>query len=253
VLFRTDVRRRGAAVLLPAIDSGLFDWGASARSIALLVGLASIAIIALIVAAAAHRTSQAGRSRSRIDDEELFTTTPLPLPEEEMARLAKHSPHHAYSSLKLPRWVQLGSLVVALGFTWMVAQRMRPNSGASSTGYDSGRAAPGAANGARDEATDSPEELDLSPDSAPPFSFRARDWVASGTGCEGRLEVTRGESSSWSLTARVHDGQGQFLDSARTRVASLREGDVVEFTFARATCERIGAWDVRGDRGDRRD
>jgi hypothetical protein len=235
--------------LLPALDSGLFDWGSSARSIALLVGLAGIAIIALLVAAAAHRHSQSSRSRNRIDDEELFTTTPLPMPKEELARLAKNPPHQAYASLKLPRWVQLGSLVVALGFTWMVAERMRPN-GASSTGFDSGLAIAGAGDRARDDVNDSPEDLDLSPDSAPPFSFRARDWVASGAGCEGQLEVTRGESNAWNLTARVHDAQGQFLDSARTRVASLRQGDVVEFTFARATCERIGAWDVRGDRRD---
>ena len=64
----------------------------------------------------------------------------------------------------------------------------------------------------------------------------------------GRLEVTKGESSSWSLTARVHDDHGQLLDSARTRVSTLRKGDVVEFRFARAACDRIGAWDVRGDR-----
>lgn len=252
MILRYDARTRGAAVLIPVLDSGLFDWGSSARSIALLVGLAGIAIVALLVAGAAHRSSQSTRSRSRIEDEELFTTTPLPMTEEEVARSKKHAPHHAYASLKLPRWVQLGSLVVALGFTWTVAQRMRPNGGGSVTGFDSGRVAAAATDRTRDDATDSPEDLDLSPDSAPPFAFRARDWVASGSGCEGRLEVTRGESRAWNLTARVHDGQGQFLDSAHTRVASLREGDVVEFTFARATCERIGAWDVRGDRGDRR-
>jgi hypothetical protein len=62
--------------------------------------------------------------------------------------------------------------------------------------------------------------------------------------------VTKGEANAWNLTARVHDSQGQMIDSARTRVASLRQGDVVEFRFARATCDRIGAWDVRGDRSD---
>ena len=60
--------------------------------------------------------------------------------------------------------------------------------------------------------------------------------------------MIEGESSAWNLTARVHDGRGQVLDSARTRVGTLRQGDVVEFNFARADCDRIGAWDVRGDR-----
>jgi hypothetical protein len=245
VIFRTDARLGGAAVIIPVFDSGLFEGG-SARTIAVLVALAGIAIFALLVAAAALRSSQGGRRRNSIDDEELFTTTPLPMPKEELARLAKNPPHQAYASLKLPRWVQVGSLFVALGFTYAVAQRMRPNDGRSSDLYGGSRAPSVAADRAGDAVTDSPENLDLSPDSAPPFSFRARDWVASGAGCEGRLEVTKGQSNAWNLTARVHDARGQVLDSARTHVASLREGDVVEFTFDRATCERIGAWDVRG-------
>jgi hypothetical protein len=251
VINRFDARLRGAAVALPVIDSGWFEQNGSVRSIALLVGLAGIAILALLVAGAAHRHDQRSRSRKAGRDDELFTTTPLPVPEEELARLAKGSPHHAHTSLKLPRWVQIGSLLAALGITWMVSQRIQPNQRgkivsaelARSTGVQAGTA-----DRARGEASDSPEDLDLLPDSAPPFSFRANDWVASGTGCAGRLEVTRGEPSAWNLTARVHDGQGQFLDSARTRVATLRPGDVVEFTFARANCDRIGAWDVRGDR-----
>ena len=241
----SDARSRGAAVLLPLFDSGLFEQGGSLRSIALLVGLGGVAIVALLVAAAAHRSSQSGRSRNAINDEELVTTTPLPVPKEELARMKKNPPHQAYSALKLPRWVQVGSLFIALGFTWYVAQRMRPNGGPT-IALNSGRAAAG--DRARDDATDSPEDLDLSPDSAPPFSFQAQDWVASGTGCEGRLQVTKGASNAWNLTARVHDAQGQFLDSARTRVASLRQGEVVQFKFTRADCERIGAWDVRGDR-----
>jgi hypothetical protein len=101
----------------------------------------------------------------------------------------------------------------------------------------------------RDVADDSPEDLDLSPDSAPPFSFRVRDWVPRGEGgCAGRLEVTKGEPSAWSLTARVHDGQGQLIDTARASVSGLQEGQVVEFSFPRADCDRIGAWDVRGAR-----
>ena len=247
VIFRSDARTRGAALFIPVIDSGLFGQDGSALRIALVVGLGAIAIIALLVAAAAHRSSQARRSGTSIDEEELFTTTPLPMPKEELARLAKNPPHHAYSAFRLPRWVQIGSLIVALGFTWTVAQRMRPNDGSTRTPFESRRATPGAVDRAADDANDSPEDLDLSPDSAPPFSFRARDWVAIGEGCEGRLEVTKGEAAGWNLTARVHDAQGQFLDSARTRVATLRRGDVVEFRFARTACDRIGAWDIRGD------
>ena len=230
------------------MDSRWLDQDGT-RSILLLVGLAAIAIIALLVAAAAHRRSESRRSRTSIDDAELFTTTPLPMPAEELARLANASSQHAYSSFRLPRWVQLGSLVVALGFTWYVAQRIRPNTG-NTPSLGGGRMTIGAADRSRGDTTDSPEDLDLSPASAPPFSFRARGWVASGAGCEGRLEVTKGEASGWHLTARVHDSRGQMIDSARTRVASLRPGDVVEFTFARAACDRIGAWDVRGDRSN---
>jgi len=99
-----------------------------------------------------------------------------------------------------------------------------------------------------DDTNDSPEDLDLRPDSAPAFAFRVRDWVASNGGCAGLLEVTKGEPRSWNLTARVHDGQGQLMDTARTRVSSLNEGDVVEFKFPRVECDRIGAWEVRGTR-----
>lgn len=249
MILRTDGRLGGAAALLPVLDSGWLDHGGT-RSILLLVGLATVAIVALLIAAAAHRHNESRRSRTSIDDEELFTTTPLPMPTEELARLAKNPPPHAYSSFRLPRWVQLGSLFVALGFTWYVAERIRPNTGNTGSSRDGGRMLIGAADRSRDDTTDSPEDLDLSPGSAPPFSFRARDWVASGAGCEGRLEVTKGEANAWDLTARVHDSQGQMIDSARTRVASLRQGDVVEFRFARAACDRIGAWDVRGDRSD---
>jgi hypothetical protein len=49
----------------------------------------------------------------------------------------------------------------------------------------------------------------------------------------------------------VHDDQGQLIDSARTRVATLRAGDVVEFNFPHADCDRIGAWDVHGARNAR--
>jgi hypothetical protein len=215
----------------------------------LLLGLAAIAIIALLVAAAAHRNQHKPRRSS--DDDELFTTTPLPISKEELARMRANPPHRAYRNHKLPRWVQVGSLAVALGMTWYVAQRTGPNRRTTIPYSDSVRAIAsraGAADRPRSDADDSPEDLDLAPDSAPPFSFRASDWTARGSGCAGRLVVTKGEPNAWTLTARVHDGLGQLLDTAHTRVTALREGDVVEFTFARATCGQIGAWDVRGAR-----
>ena len=143
--------------------------------------------------------------------------------------------------------MQAGTLLAALAITWVVAQRIGPANGNARLVADSERAAP--AGRARDDAEASPEDLDLAPDSSPAFAFRVRDWVArSGGGCAGRLEVTKGAASAWSLTARVHDGKGQLIDTARTRVPALREGEVVEFSFPRADCDRIGAWDVRGAR-----
>ena len=246
---RPDARTRGAVALLPLVDSGWFGQSGTG-AILLLVGLAAIAIIALLVASAAHRIKHSRRSDS-IDEEELFTTTPLPIPKEEMARMRANPPHGAYRQPSLPRWVQVGSIVAALGMTWYVAQRTGPTGRPKMPFSDSVRAIAsrtGAADRSRADADDSPEDLDLSPDSAPPFSFRAGDWIARGDGCAGRLVVTKGEPNAWMLTARVHNGVGQLLDTARTRVTSLQEGDVVEFKFARATCEQIGAWDVRGAR-----
>ncbi|HUQ84619.1 MAG TPA: hypothetical protein VM076_25930 [Gemmatimonadaceae bacterium] len=241
----------GFAVVIPAFDTRWFSHSGSTRPIAMLIGLAALAILALLVASAAHRRNQ--RPRSSDSQDELFTSTPLPMRKENVARRARSEPdHYAFSSLKLPRWVQAGSLVVALAFTWVVANRIRPGGPTRAT-RDTvriGGIRVGGGSGATDAVTDSPEDLDLSPDSAPTFSFRARDWIASNGGCAGRLEVTKGEPRGWNLTARVHDDQGQLLDSARTRVASLQLGDVVEFRFARAACERIGAWDVRGARRD---
>ena len=49
VINRLDARFRGAAVALPVIDSGWFEQSSSVRSIALLVGLAGIAILALFL------------------------------------------------------------------------------------------------------------------------------------------------------------------------------------------------------------
>jgi len=213
----------------------------------LLVAFAVVAIIALLVASAAHLHGQRPRSRKAIDDEELFTATPLPMSKEEMARLARQSPHYAFTGLKLPRWVQAGSLLAALAITWMVAQRIQPGDGSGNT--DTGRSPAttgGAASRTPDDVSDSPEDLDLAPDSSPAFAFRVRNWVARGAGCAGLLEVTKGEPRAWNLTARVHDGRGRLMDTARARVAALREGDVVEFTFPRTACDRIGAWEVRG-------
>jgi hypothetical protein len=235
------------AVLIPGFDSEWLVQSGSVRPIVMLIGLAALAIIALLVASAAHKRNQGHGARAK--DDQLFTSMPLSVSRDD-SRHAYEPAHNAFSGLKLPRWLQVGSLVVALGITWFVSQRIGPE-GARIANDDSvrvGGVRVGGGDGAREEIADSPEDLDLSPDSSPPFSFRARDWVAAAGGCAGRLEVTKGEPRGWNLTARVHDDQGQLLDSARTRVASLRRGDVVEFRFTRAACERIGAWDVRGAR-----
>lgn len=246
---RPDASARGAVALLPLVDSGLLGRSGTG-AILLLVGLAAVAIIALLVASAAHRIKHSQRSND-VDDEELFTTTPLPIPKEEMARMRANSPHGAYRQPTLPRWVQVGSLIAALGMTWYVAERTSPTGRPKMPFSDSVRAIAsraGAADRASADPESSPEDLDLAPDSAPPFAFRAGDWITSGSGCAARLVVTKGEPNSWMLTARVHNGVGQLLDTARARVTSLHEGDVVEFKFSRAACDQIGAWDVRGSR-----
>ena len=212
----------------------------------IVIVLAAIAIIALLVAGSAFLRGERHRAR-RSDDEELITTTPFPVANEELGRFSRESsPHHAFSTLRIPRWVQAGSLLAALLITWGVAQRVGPNdAGARSRNEDQRVAAVAAA---RDVA-DSPEDVDPAQDSNPPFAFQARNWVTPiGGGCAGRLEVTRGDPSAWSLTARVHDRQGRLIDTAHARVTTLRTGDVVEFSFPRADCNRIGAWDVRGAR-----
>jgi hypothetical protein len=244
--YRTDAFARGAIVVLPALDSRWLEG--RARPIALLVGFAIVAILALLVASAALLKGQRQRGRNAIDDEELFTTTPLPMPKEELARLKRQSPY-AFSGLRIPRWLQVGSILTALVVTYSVAQRIRPSDGRKGND-DTGRSVlrVGAADRTPDDTNDSPEDLDLTPDSAPAFAFRVRDWVASNGGCAGLLEVTKGEPRSWNLTARVHNGQGQLMDTARARVASLNAGDVVKFTFPKVDCDRIGAWEVRGIR-----
>ena len=247
---RSGTLARVAVVALPSFDPGWFGPNGPGRQLLIVIVLAAIAIIALLVAGTAHLRGQRQRAR-RPEDEELFTTTPLPLPKEELARLAREStPYHAFSGLRIPRWVQAGSLLVALAITYGVAQRVSPKDDrANPRGEEQRDYAAGAA---RDLADDTPEDLDLTPDPAPPFAFRVQDWVPrNGGGCSGQLIVTRGEPSAWSLTARVHDGQGRLIDTARTRVTALRAGDIVEFTFARADCDRIGAWDVHGARSPR--
>jgi hypothetical protein len=137
--------------------------------------------------------------------------------------------------------------LIALVVTWTVAQRVGPNSGTAAA--KRGMRASGSSS---DLSEASPENLDVTSDSGPTFAFQARDWVTRpGGGCEGQLVVTRGEPSAWTLTARVHNDEGQLIDTAHARVAALRVGDVVEFNFPRADCDRIGAWDVRGDRHPR--
>lgn len=246
----TDAVFGGAAVLVSAFDSGWLSRTGGRYPIIALVVLATIAIIALVVAAAAYGSDPRRRARSADDDSDLFTTTPLPMPQEELARLATQSPHHAFRPFRLPRWVQVGSLVAAVGMTWMVFERLeRGDRGrepdADSAQVTTGRLAVGQTSDAEDL---SPESLDFSADSAAPFAFRAREWIASDRGCAGRLEVTKSAADPWNLTARVHDGQGQLLDTARASVASLLAGDVVEFRFTRTPCDRIGAWDVQGNR-----
>lgn len=231
--------------MLPALDPAWLPQTGAGRQIVILVALAAVAVVALLVAGAAFLKDQR-RSRKSGGDEELFTTTPLPMSKAELARLSSHSPQHAFTGLRIPRWVQAGSLLAALGITWMVAQRIQPGDRGSESARHTAHSATVANH---DLADDSPEDLDLAPDSNPAFAFRVRDWVArDGGGCAGRLEVMKGEPSAWSLTARVHDGKGQLIDTARANVGELREGQVVEFTFPRADCDRIGAWDVRGAR-----
>ena len=237
-----DAVTRGTFLILPTLDASLFAQTGAGRQIAIVIGLAAVAIVALLVAGAAYLGDQ--RRRPGIDDEELFTTTPLPVPKEELARMRRESQHHAFGGLSIPRWVQGGSVLVALAITYIVAQRVRPHERQE-------RSPTVAVGNARDLAGDSPEDLDLVPDSSPAFAFRARWESRSGGGCAGMLEVTQGEPNAWSLTARVHDGQGQLIDTALAHVTELREGQVVEFSFPRVDCERIGAWDVRGARAGR--
>jgi hypothetical protein len=247
---RSGALARVSVVALPSFDPGWFGPNGPGRQLLIVIVLAAIAIIALLVAGTAHLRGQRHRAR-RPEDEELFTTTPLPLPKEELARLAREStPYHAFSGLRIPGWVQAGSLLVALGITYAVAQRVAPKDDRANPRAEEQRDHTAAS--ASDSADDTPEDLDLAPDSAPPFAFRVRDWVPrNGGGCSGQLIVTQGDPSAWSLTARVHDGQGRLLDTARARVPALRAGDVVEFTFPHADCDRIGAWDVHGARNTR--
>jgi hypothetical protein len=243
-----DVVSRGAVALLPAVDSRWLG-SESGQPIALLVGLAVIAIVALLVAAIAYQNDAGRHARRRVDDDsELFTTTPLPMSKEEVARAKHVAPEKVYGAHGLPRWVQLGSLLVAVGITFVVSQRLRQRTTAAPDDADASPVIDSRVVARPEVDDDSPESLDFSPEAPAPFAFRARDWVATNGGCAARLEVTKGVSSAWPLIARVHDGQGQLIDTARMRVASLREGEIIEFRFARASCERIGAWDVRVDR-----
>ena len=245
--YRSNTIPRGAALVLPALDSGLFSPEGAGRHVVIVLTLASVAVVALLVAAIAYLNDHRRGTRRRRDDDDLFTTTPLPVSHDAAARGGRGPEHPPFTGLRIPRWVQAGSLLVALGITWSVAQRLRPNdpyaqaitNGARATGL--GRA--------RSDPEESPEDLGGTPESDPAFAFRVREWVArDGGGCAGRLEVTKGQPGAWSLTARVHDSRGQLIDSAQTRVADLRDGEVVHFSFPRADCDRIGAWDVRGGR-----
>ena len=245
--YRSEALARGAIVALPAFDSAWFGRTGPDRQVVIVIVLAVIAIAALLVAGSAFLRGQRQRARFA-SDEHFFTAPPLPMARDELARLARESSsHHAFTGLRIPRWVQVGSLLVALAVTWSVAQRVGPNGGMSA-------AKKGLRAGANssDLSEASPEDLDLTPESGSTFGFEVRDWVTRrGGGCEGQLVVTKAEPNAWTLTARVHDDEGQLIDTAHTRVTALRVGDVVEFNFPRADCDRIGAWDVRGDRQQR--
>jgi len=243
--YRSEALARGAIVALPSFDSAWFGPSGPNRQVVIVIVLAVIAITALLVAGAAFLRGQHQRGRLASDDQ-FFTSTPLPMARDELGRLVREPSHHAFSGLRIPRWVQVGSLLVALIVTWSVAQRVGPNAGiaAAKRGIR--------ASASSDPSEASPEDLGLTTDSGPTFAFQARDWITRrGGGCEGQLVVTRGEPNPWTLTARVHDDEGQLIDTAHARVSALRVGDVVEFNFPRAECDRIGAWDVRGDRQPR--
>jgi len=242
---RSEALARGTIVAMPSLDSAWLRGSTPDRQVVIVIVLAVIAVTALLIAGSAFLRDQ--RQRARLSGEErLFTTTPLPMGRDERARFARESsPDEAFSPLRIPRWVQVGSLLVALVVTWSVAQRVAPTSGLSLAAKRG--ASPAARSSDLSEA--SPENLDGTSADGPTFAFQARDWVTrQGGGCEGQLVVTRGEPNAWALTARVHDDEGQLIDTAHARVTTLRVGDVVEFNFPRADCDRIGAWDVRGDR-----
>ena len=245
---RSDVVSVGAVVTLPAVDT----WFDPANSpIVLIVALGIIAVVALMVAAAAYSGDARRRSRQGDeDDSEIFTTTPLPMPTEELARMRQEARQrrHALAPRRLPPWVQLGSVAVALGITIIAAQRLRTDEPAKDDQPVVGDAPRSVDRADADDG--SPASLDLAPTSGAPFQFRSRDFIAAATGCTGRLEASNGAPGAWNLTARAHDERGQLIDSAFARVGNLREGDVVEFRFPRASCERIGAWDVSGSRRD---
>ena len=233
--YRSEAFVRSAVVVLPSFDPGWFGPSGPGRQVVIVIVLAVIAITALLVAGAAYLRDQRHRAR-RFDEDHAFTSMPL----------SHDAPHHAFTVLRIPRWVQGGSLLIALAITYGVAQRFQPN-GRASAAAEERQARPSASS--VDVGDGLPDDLSLTPDSDAAFAFQARDWVArKGGGCEGRLVVTKAEANAWSLTARVHDEEGQLIDTARARVSALRVGDVVEFSFPRADCDRIGAWDVRGAR-----
>lgn len=245
--FTQDAVTRGAVAVLAAFDPGSLIPTGRAGLIAAVVILAGIALLALLVAAAAHANDPKRRRRGRADDPELFTTTPLPLPKEEMERMAKEPPpHFAFRSHGLPRWVQIGSVVGALAITLVVADRLRDRAEASR--HTSDATGDEATRDSSIGASVAAPRGDASSDGSRPFALSARDWVAlrGGVGCAGSFEVTKGTAGAWTLTLSVDDGRGREIDSSHTRVPSLVEGTVVEFTFPRTPCSRIGGWRVSG-------
>jgi hypothetical protein len=236
--------RRAAAARLSGFEMPWQDASDENRTLIALAGLVAIALLALLVAAAAHRSRRRPRRRGSARE-----TTPLtyrdPLSPEVpgTAREGEIAPELVYDTPRLPRWVQLGSIVVALGLTWTVAQRLRPASDRASDEPQRTTPSVASADSARPEASSS---------TGVPFAFRARAWTDEGAGCRSALEVTEGSSAPYELTLDVHDHGGRLLGRATARVAMLRPGETVEFRLRDVACDRIAAWEVRGEESRRR-
>lgn len=222
------------------VPFGLPSIGSVGTENQIIIGLAVVAVVAGVVAVAAYVRDPARRaSRRRVDLAEYAATA---LPDTSGTRSASDDvpPHLAYATPGLPRWIQLASVAVAVAVTWFVAERILPSMAGSrdptvATVIDDAEAP---ATGDAALVADVRETT---------FAFRALEWVDTGEGCAGTMEATRPSASPRRLTMTVRDERGRILDTAHARVDSVRLGDIVEFEFARASCDRISAWEVRGE------